>query len=266
MAGPRTLNTFRTLLGYPADDLLQAAELLYIILQSELPEAATEVSRFGAFLEQHRLEEVEEAYISAFEMNPACALEIGWQLFGEEYDRGLLLVRLRDELRRFGIRESTELPDHLSHVLPLIAAMPDDEAKRFVQACVMPAVQKMRESIERTESPYRFVVATLSMVLQSVWGDGRPLADGSLRGEATRVVREDGTAIPEGVDLLHAFPAADVQFGCGSSCHGGCGGHSDGGHSDGGHSEFEHHGSHRLEGAESLVQLSTVPGHREETR
>lgn len=246
MAGPRTLKTFCTLLSYPGDSLLEAAELLYIILQTELPEAASEVARFGAFAEQHRIEEVEEAYISAFEISAACALEIGWQLFGEEYDRGLLLVRLREELRRFGISESTELPDHLSHVLPLIAAMPDDEAERFVQACVIPAVRKMRESIGTTDSPYRSVVAALSMVLQSVWGDGRPIADGSVRGDTMRILREDGTEIPDGVDLLHAFPAADVQFGCGSSCHGTCSDHTD-----------QHdHGT-------PLVQLGIISEHRD---
>lgn len=247
MAGPRTLNALCRLLEYPGDNLLEAAELLYIILQSELPEAASDVARFGAFVEQHRADEIEEAYISAFEINAACALEIGWQLFGEEYDRGLLLVRLREELRRFGIRESTELPDHLSHVLPLIGAMPDEEAKRFVQACVIPAVRKMRECIEPTASPYASVVSVLSKVLQSVWGDGRPLGDGSVRGDSGRAMRADGTSIPEGVDPLHAFPAADVHFGCGSSCQGSCEGPRDS----------------EADGA-SLVQLETFSGHRGE--
>lgn len=246
MAGPRTLNTFRRLLSYPGDNLLEAAELLYIILNTELPAAAVAIGQFGSFVEQHTAEQIEEAYVSAFEINASCALEIGWQLFGEDYDRGMLLVRLREELRRFGISETTELPDHLSHVLPLISVMPEPEAKRFVQACVIPAVQKMREAIEKTDSPYRFVLIALSVMLQSVWGDGRPLMDGSVRGAGTRVVREDGTAVPEGVDLLHAFPAADVNFGCEGGCQGGCGSQAD------------------QPQLASLVQLGGISGHREE--
>lgn len=218
MAGPRTLRTFCHLLAYPGEQTIEACELLYIILQSELPDAAAEIAQFGSFVEQHAEWELEEAYTSAFEMNPACALEIGWHLFGEDYDRGIMLVRLREEMRRFGLAESTELPDHITHVLPLIAAMPEDEASRFVQACVIPAVRTLERAITKNGSPYGTIVRALAAVLSSVWGDGRPLSDGS------ESLRADGRAIPEGVDLLHAYPAADVDFGCGGGCHGGCGG------------------------------------------
>ncbi|MFV0443047.1 MAG: nitrate reductase molybdenum cofactor assembly chaperone [Planctomycetaceae bacterium] len=240
MSGPRTLQTFSQLLSYPVEETLEACELLYIILQSELPEAAVEISRFGKYLEQRQPWELEEAYTATFDVNPACALEIGWHLFGEEYDRGLLLVRLREELRRYGLSESCELPDHLTHVLPLIGAMPDEEASRFVTACVQPAVLKMQQSLNKSDSPYRGVVNALVAVLQSVWGEGRPLPDGS------DPRREDGRGIPEGVDLLHAYPAADVHFDCGG-CH--CAG------DDAGH-----------ERSEPLVQLATSHSQPEEVR
>ncbi len=45
--------------------------------------------------------------------------------------------------------ESAELPDHISHVLAIVAAMPDDEATRFVTACVQPAVEKMNAALDR---------------------------------------------------------------------------------------------------------------------
>jgi len=240
MAGPRTLRTFCQLLSYPDEGTLEACELLYIILQSELPEAAGEVSRFGEYLEQHPSWELEEAYTSTFDVNPACALEIGWHLFGEEYDRGLLLVRLREELRRYGLSESCELPDHLTHVLPLIAAMPEDEAQRFVTACVQPAMLKMQQALARGDSPYQGVINALVAVMQSVWGEGRPLPDGS----GPR--RDDGREIPEGVDLLHAYPAADVPFGCG-----GC-------HCDGEEGQHQH--------GSPLVQLTTSGSQLEEVR
>lgn len=238
MAGPRTLRSFCHLLSYPGEQTLEACELLYIILQSELPAAARDISRFGTYLEQHAVWELEEAYTSTFDVNPDCALEIGWHLFGEEYDRGLLLVRMREELRKYGLPESQELPDHLTHVLPLIGAMPDEEASRFVTAVVQPAVLKMQQALARSESPYRGVLDALVAVLQSVWGEGRPLSEGS------GPHRHDGRAIPAGVDLLHAFPAADVPMICGG-CHSDCGAHS-----------------HDL----PLVQLGTGDHRDEETR
>jgi len=253
MAGPRTLRSFCRLLSYPGEQTLEACELLYIILQSELPEAAREIARFGTFLEQHDLWELEEAYSATFEVTPACALEIGWHLFGEEYDRGLLLVRLREELRRHELSESSELPDHLTHVLPLIAAMSEDEARRFVTACVQPAVEKMRQALIRSESPYQGVINALAAVMQSTWGEGRPLPDGSAP------LRADGRAIPAGVDLLHAYPAADVGFECGG-CHSGCG---DRDH----HQQHEHQHDHGQRAFEApLVQLGALAPDFEESR
>ncbi len=214
MAGPKTLRSLSHLLSYPDEQTLEAAELLYIILQGELPEAARHMAEFGAFIEQHELWEVEEAFTDTFDVNPSCALEVGWHLFGEEYARGMFLVRMRQELRKYNLPESIELTDHMTHVLAVIGAMPEDEATRFVTACVLPAVVKLHTSVEKSNSPYRHVIACLAEILQHVWGDGESLSDGS------ESYHRDGHALPDCVDLLHAFPVADVDLGCGG---GGCG-------------------------------------------
>ena len=206
MAGPRTLRSFIRLLSYPDEQTLEASELLFLILQGELPEAAREISQFGAFVEQHQVWELEEAFTRTFDVNPACALEVGWHLFGEEYARGMFLVRMREEMRKFGLVESQELPDHITHVLAVVASMTDEEAARFVTACVLPAVIKMKAALDKTESPYAHVVSCLASVLQHVWGEGGDLIDGS----ETR--QPDADALPEGVDLLHAYPVAGLDY------------------------------------------------------
>ncbi len=40
--------------------------------------------------------EIEEMFTRTFEINPVCALEVGWHVYGEEYARGALMVRLRE--------------------------------------------------------------------------------------------------------------------------------------------------------------------------
>ncbi len=146
---PKVMDAFARLLSYPDQHSSQAAELLYVVLRDEIDGAGREMSRFGEFLEQHDAWQIEEAFTGTFDVNPTCALEVGWHLFGEEYARGMFLVRMREEMRKYDLAESVELPDHISHVLAIVAAMPDDEAVRFVKACVQPAIAKMNDALAR---------------------------------------------------------------------------------------------------------------------
>ena len=98
---------------------------------------------------------------------------------------------------------------------PGIAAMPDDQARKFVGACVLPAVRKMQQALAGKDSPYEDVIVCLAMVLHHVWGEGETLIDGS------EAEHPDINGIPGGVDPLHAFPVAGI--GCGSGCSGSCG-------------------------------------------
>lgn len=206
---PKVMNAFSRLLSYPDQHTAQAAELLYIVLRGELDDAARELSQFGAFLEQHEPWQVEEAFTATFDVNPACALEVGWHLFGEEYARGMFLVRMREELRKYDLSESVELPDHISHVLTVVASMPEDEAAKFVRACVQPAVEKMHDALSDTGTPYRHVISCLATVISKKWGPGKP-------AEQHQVLSQSPDADP-----LRAFPVADV------GCSGGCGGACD---------------------------------------
>ena len=209
---PKVLNALSRLLNYPDEHTVQTAEFLFVLLQGEIPEASQAAADFGAFAEQHELWEVEEAFTRTFDVNPTCALEVGWHLFGEEYARGTFLVRMREELRKYQLPESTELPDHIAHVLAVVAAMPDDKAARFVRACVQPAVEKMNHALEGKDSPYRYVIACLASVMTERWG-------ASESTEQPSVLQSQSTES----DLLRAFPVADV--GCGSGCSSSCGEH-----------------------------------------
>jgi nitrate reductase delta subunit len=99
---------------------------------------------------------MQELYVQTFEFSPACTLEIGWHLFGENYERGEFLVRMREQLRRHGITESSELPDHLTHLLPLIGRMEYGEAAELAGQFVLPALEKIRGSL--TDNPYNAVI------------------------------------------------------------------------------------------------------------
>jgi nitrate reductase molybdenum cofactor assembly chaperone len=211
----RSLGTMGRLLSYPDDHYVQLVELLYLIVQNELPDAAKGVSQFGQFVEQCEKHELEEAYTRTFDVNPSCALEIGWHLFGEDYMRGQFLVRMRSELAKYEIPESSDLPDHLAHVLAVIAAMPDDEASQFSHACVFPALHKMQASLDKNQSPYRHLIRCLIHVLEhhygpsEMWGEN----DEKMLRNGDAFPGQNGPRPPGMADPLRSYPMP--ASGCG---------------------------------------------------
>ena len=204
----RSLGTISRLLSYPDNHYVQLVELLYLIVQTELPKAAKGISEFGQFVEQCGEFELEEAYTRTFDVNPACALEIGWHLFGEDYMRGQFLVRVRGELAKYEISESSELPDHLAHVLAVVAAMPEEEARQFSHACVFPALHKMQVALDKNESPYRHLIRCLVLVLEHYYGASEPWGDNDERllRNADAFPGQNGPRPPGMADPLRSYP------------------------------------------------------------
>lgn len=111
----------------------------------------------------------QEIYVQTFEFNPAATLEVGWHLFGENYERGEFLVRMREELRRYGIAEGSDLPDHLAQLLRLVSRLPHAEAAELVGLSVAPALAKIRAAI--AGNPYEPLIAEIEATLAADFPD-----------------------------------------------------------------------------------------------
>ena len=116
------------------------------------------LDEFASEMEKLSPSEIQEQFIATFDWNPATALDLGWHLYGEQYARGEFLVRVREELRRYGIPESTELPDHLTHILPLLARMDSDDAAKFAGEFVAPAVAKLVSALDQKKTPFALLM------------------------------------------------------------------------------------------------------------
>jgi nitrate reductase delta subunit len=112
---------------------------------------------------------MQELYVQTFEFNPACTLEIGWHLFGENYERGEFLVRMREQLRRYGIAETSDLPDHLRHLLLLIGRAAHNEAAELGGQFVLPALEKIREALNG--NVYESLIAAIKAKLEADFPD-----------------------------------------------------------------------------------------------
>jgi nitrate reductase assembly molybdenum cofactor insertion protein NarJ len=129
------------------------------------PETAAPLGRFLEGIAGLEPGELEELYTRTFDNVAERSLEIGWQLFGENYARGILMVRFRALMREHGVREQTELPDHLTHVMPLLGRLPEKVAAAFAHGQVKLAVKPILEGLRTCESPWVGVLEALELVL-----------------------------------------------------------------------------------------------------
>lgn len=132
------------------------------------PEVAGPLTEFAARLIDLPTEALQEQFIATFDFDPKCSLDIGWHLYGENYDRGDFLVRLRDLLLRHGIDEGHELPDHLPQVLRLLSRLPADEAASLAAESVVPAVAKILEGLGEREGAYSALMRGVHAAVSSL--------------------------------------------------------------------------------------------------
>jgi nitrate reductase assembly molybdenum cofactor insertion protein NarJ len=168
------LDRMAGLLEYPTPEY---QERLTAIAASVVPLNAAAAEQLKAFADAvggRSLSELEESYVLTFDLNPDACLDIGWHLFGEDYARGEFLVKLRQEMRRYGIAERDELPDSLLSVLPLVARMPDEEAVHFCDAFLLPALEKIRKAVPVESNPFANLLAALASLLAGDRTDAQP--------------------------------------------------------------------------------------------
>lgn len=120
---------------------------------------------FRDFVNGNSLTDIEELFTTTFDMNKDTCLEIGWHLYGEDYNRGDFLVKMRQALQEFNIAESGELPDHLSHCLLLLAALEPPEARIFAGSYISKALDKILSGLNEV-NPYFALLQSLKIMLQ----------------------------------------------------------------------------------------------------
>lgn len=186
MTAANEFDLLAALLRYPGEDSRSAAAHCFAVLGENDPEAAALLAEFVEQTSRFSLEELQALFTTTFDLDPVCSLEVGWHLFGENYERGEFLVKMRGQLRRLDVKESTELPDHLTHALAALGRMEPDEAGDFATACLFPALDKMRAGIEGKSNPYEKVMLAVTRALEHRFQRSEPEAVPS--GSAFRIL------------------------------------------------------------------------------
>lgn len=170
MDDPRLLyDALAGLLRYPGADFQQRlAECRALLV--EQTEALALLEKFALGIQGCSTEDLEELFTQTFDLDPICSLEVGWHLYGENYSRGEFLVTMRQAMRQHRVEESTELPDHLTHVLAVLCRLESRQADRFTMDHVLPALEKMLAGLRGKASPYEHLLEAIRSVLLSPCG------------------------------------------------------------------------------------------------
>lgn len=150
------------LISYPESDIYSNMENLNNQLGNEKPH---DLSLFQNHVKQTKLTKLQEEYTHSFDLNPATCMDLGWHLHGENYERGMFMVHVREMLREFEIPETSELPDHLTHILSMLPYLDEEDRNAFIKSNVIPAMGKIIEGFGDTDNPYKHLIQFINDVL-----------------------------------------------------------------------------------------------------
>lgn len=135
------------LLEYPRDGHAAAVRAHVAVLAAEVPAAGALLAAFARDAAEQDIAAREELFVRTFDVNAERALEVGWQVFGEQYARGAFLAKLRGMLAENGVPETSELPDHITQVLRILGRVPETDAHFLIARAVRPAMRRIRADL-----------------------------------------------------------------------------------------------------------------------
>lgn len=121
------------------------------------PVRGRQAERIASFLEWYGgrpLEELCEVYVETFDFARQRSLHLTYHLHGDSRQRGLALARLKGAYAAAGLEgDQAELPDFLPLMLEFCALAPEPAGRELLDRH-RPAIELIRDSLHREESPY----------------------------------------------------------------------------------------------------------------
>ena len=141
----KLLGLFADILDYPAPGLAGKAAECAALVGAAQPEAAALLETFRRFAEDNSVGKLQEIYSGFFDLNSICHPYMGYQLFGENYKRSILLIELKKAYRAEGFEaDASEIPDRLSIVLRFVAhSKGGEDIDELLNRGLLPALARM---------------------------------------------------------------------------------------------------------------------------
>ncbi len=164
---------FADILDYPAPFTVERIDELLPLVATVDGKAWEFLEQFREFVAETTQARLEELYTSTFDLQPVCYPYVGYQLFGEEFRRGMFMAGLREHYRTCGFAAGDELPDQLCVILRFLDGRePEAVERELVSDCLVPALGKMVAGFDELSNPYRGVLQALLLLFEGEAGLG----------------------------------------------------------------------------------------------
>ena len=155
------------LLEYPTSSWRAELEDVYEVVETVTDQQQRELLQsFLRYVAVTPFLKLQEAYTSAFDLDPAASLHLTYHLMGDGEDRGKALAKLLWMYHREGYDAAIgELPDYLPMMLEFLALCPEPEDAILLWSC-LGTVQKVAEHLEEKSHSYAGLVRLVGNIIQ----------------------------------------------------------------------------------------------------
>jgi len=153
---------------YPTDNLKACSEKWEEIISMYNASLTSKLYPFINHINEKPASYQQEYYISTFDVQAMCFLDIGYVLYGEDYKRGIFLVNIKKEQIKAENDCGSELPDHLPNILTLLPKIADpDLAEELIYSILIPALHQMILKFRDTNNIYKGLLEILVNIMET---------------------------------------------------------------------------------------------------
>lgn len=155
-----------SLLEYPKEQHHAALPTVALEIALQYDNVAKCLKDFFAEINAMSFEARQEHYVRTFDVFPVSSLYLSVHLFGEEsFKRSELMTGFKAVYDQHPEVVMTELPDHLGVVLTHNEWFKEEEWQELVTMCLLPALPKMMQRLEKGKNPYALLLKATQMIL-----------------------------------------------------------------------------------------------------
>ena len=144
-----------SLFDYPKADYFERMDEVEALISQFNAKHILAWNNYSQMIQPLTLGDLQEGFISSFDVQADTSLDVGHILFGEDKSRNKFLIHLKEEHAKVHHNWGREMPDYLPNLLGLLAISEDvDFVEELAISIILPALRLMKSGIGNSGNPY----------------------------------------------------------------------------------------------------------------